>query len=512
MFSSILFQTPQQKTSSGNSMPDEPLHDLHLDCIFDQLPEYPGQKNLQSYFRSPLKDISLIKFRQAVMADLDKEQCQKPVETFTKVILDLETKWSLLKETGHIPDDLMDCSQYLLLADTYLSAVTAFAKADRSAFSSEGLIRFFQALDQYVQGPVFSSLAETIHEVYSRLEKIHFCMLIKDGRIKIRPYEDQRRLDNDVKELFSKFSQQDISTTKAEVPKLQNLHHIDTAVLDLLARWYKEDFRELRKAASKDSVFPDPLILQFAEESCFYLSWQKLLRPLKNYGLPFCFAGFSDPGSRLFCNDGFDLALALNLIKDETKVVTNSFYLENGEHSLVVTGPNQGGKTTFARFFGQAFYLASLGLSIPGTAASLKTSDHIWTHFNQKEDLDNLSGKLQDDIVRLKKILDHTTDQSILIINEIYASTTLQDALTLGRKMMGSIAAKGCTAVCVTFLDELASYDDSTVSMMSTVDESEPGKRNYKIIRKPADGLAHAMQLAQKYGLSFDSLSRRLKK
>ena len=88
----------------------------------------------------------------------------------------------------------------------------------------------------------------------------------------------------------------------------------------------------------------------------------------------------------------------------------------------------------------------------------------------------------------------------------------MQDALLLGQKMMEHISSLKCLSVCVTFLDELSCYDEHTVSMMSTVDENEPEKRNFQIIRKAADGLAHAIQLSHKYGLDFETLTRRLKK
>ena len=136
--------------------------------------------------------------------------------------------------------------------------------------------------------------------------------------------------------------------------------------------------------------------------------------------------------------------------------------------------------------------------------------DNILTHFGREEDLSTLNWKLQDDLVRLHGLLEKATSRSIIIVNEIFSSTTLSDALTLGGYMMDAISALGAPAVVVTFLDELASHGSDTVSMMSTVKEDDPTQRTYKIIRKPPDGLAYAMHIASKYRLTYKQLCRRL--
>jgi hypothetical protein len=515
MFYSILFPTREQHVRPRQTDAPACFKDLNLDQIFAPILEAKKEFELESFFHTALHDPEIIVYRQDVMRELENDELRVLFTGFSKTVYDLgrymNTVRSSLTSGDGWRNNYLARGQMLDYADRYCRTVSTLSEGifSKLTLRSEGLRSFAKYLSAYCSSKGYMGLHTHVKRLRDELSTVEYCMLIKNGTIRVRKYEGQADHSQQILTTFEKFRQGDVKDYRQKLPEEPYAAHVEAAVLDMVAELYKDIFADLNGFCSKYFHFDDETILRFSREIQFYLSWLDYIHPLREADLPFNYPKLCDTAEHLYDLDGFDLALA-GIAREKT--VTNNFVLNAPERIIVVTGPNQGGKTTFARAFGQMHYLASLGLCVPGREAALYLFDNILTHFGREEDLSTLNGKLQDDLVRIHELLGKATRRSIIIINEIFSSTTLSDALSLGGHMMDAISALDAPTVVVTFLDELASHGMDTVSMMSTVKEEDPAQRTYKIIRKPPDGLAYAMYIAGKHGLTYEQLSRRLKR
>ena len=161
--------------------------------------------------------------------------------------------------------------------------------------------------------------------------------------------------------------------------------------------------------------------------------------------------------------------MAIKTEGGQTALVGNTLHLSGAERVLVVSGPNQGGKTTFARTIGQCAYLASLGCPVPAKRAVFTLPDAIYTHFDRQENLSTPHGKLHDELVRIRDILSQATAASLIIMNESFSSTTVSDALLIGTEIIRRIINLDSTAVYVSFLNEPSRIGPACVSMVGEV-------------------------------------------
>jgi DNA mismatch repair ATPase MutS len=507
-FHSILFEESDDLRRRVTTEAPDFFRDLNLDQIVDAVTSGRDEYNLKPFFYTPLADLAAITYRQEVMRDLERGLLTS-IESFSREMRSVRTHLSAAEK---LPYKQQKERWFLNAVEVYCEAVARLRDdLDQAQLGSHGLLAFRDYVAEYVESDRFRTLRTEAEALKSTLSAIRYCVLIKDGTITVRNYDSEIDYSTIVEETFARFKQGAVKDYRGELAVSSGMNHVEAAVLERVALLNPEAFGALENFCAGHSDFLEKPITDFDREIQFYLAYLRYIERFKRTGLEFCYPEVLATEKNVSNRAGFDLALADKLIREGAAIVCNDFFLEGEERILVVTGPNQGGKTTFARTFGQLHYLASLGCPVPGTEARLFLFDRLFTHFERAEDITTLRGKLQDDLVRIHRILTEATPRSIVVINEIFSSTTAKDAAYLGTKIVESLSRFDVLCVCVTFLDELSSLNERTVSVVATVVPENPTQRTFRIERRQADGRAYALAIAEKYGLTHQRLKERIR-
>jgi len=507
-FKSILFMYPDAGTGIDELTAPECFADLYLDQIVNDVVRGNADEHLDRYFYRPLLETSAVTYRHDVFRDLERDDVRALIEAF---VGGMRTMRQRLDRAGRLWHRLQRQGWFVSAVEAFCDAAAPLRdELARTSLSSHGLREFADYLASYVDGDRFRMLVAEIGDMQAELRKIRYVVHIDGLKVHVDRYDGQPDYSLEIAATFERFASETAKDYHVRMKDFPEMNHVEEQVLQCVAKLYPEQFKRLEAFCTQHRNYLDATIARFDREVNFYLSYLTFTRRFTDAGLRFSYPNITDDQGSIFAEDAFDLALAATAVNDGNTLVCNDFRLEGPERVFVITGPNQGGKTTLARTIGQLAYLATLGCPVPASGATLTLPDDIYTHFERQETLATLHGKLDNELVRIHDILSRATPASIIVMNESFASTTVDDSLQIGAEVLERIIALGCVAVYVTFLDELASLHRACVSMVAEVEHDDPTKRTFKFTRRPADGLAYAAALADKYGLARDVLVRRI--
>lgn len=184
---------------------------------------------------------------------------------------------------------------------------------------------------------------------------------------------------------------------------------------------------------------------------------------------------------KLSCRDLYDICLALNM---KQKIVGNDV---NADHKdlTIITGANQGGKSTFLRSIGLAQLMMQCGMFVPAESFCANVCEGLFTHYRREEDTTMTSGKLDEELSRMSVIADHLKPNSMLLFNESFAATNEREGSEIARQITGALLEKRIKVFFVTHQYEFAHgfYEKAMENALFLRAERQiDGGRTFKLI------------------------------
>jgi DNA mismatch repair protein MutS len=531
-------------------------HDLGFDQV---VAAFTGnkdhQKDIKEIFTRVVCDPDTIRYRQDILVDLLDNPALVDRLTSLLPVIDSLTQFSFHpeQEKNTLHEVTWRVGELQCIIDC-IEGLEEILVQVQNNIASQGLQALLTAVLKVKHGQVYQNLFRNLPEL---LEQLRSCASITIGvnldghmrpiqatllSVNTKPYTNQSLLNR----LFG---------TAQENAGIAPLHSVPERLvngpyalpIDPERGWAMEPmmvplFADLAKVLEKTTAplaralkeyagVQGNLLIHLRRSLVFYLGAVRLVWQLQAYGLPMCrpvITGMSEQLCAIKSSYNVNLALRLGSTYDPKriteKIITNDVNIGPDGQILILTGPNQGGKTTYMVGIGIAQLLAQAGCLVPGEQAQISPVDNIFTHFPLEEKPETDAGRFGEEAMRLGKIFEQITAHSLILLNESLSNTSFGESLYLAQDLVRIFRRLGARAIYSTHLHELANRVDAlnqsvlgasqiTSVVSSPVEEGSPGtleeiKRSYKVENRPPLGQSYAREIAARYGIRYEQLEK----
>ncbi len=510
----------------------------------------------KSYIKMRLMDMVLddkiIKYRQDILKDFMKYPDIE--QSFDQTLLPMINRLRDMKKANIAHDDnLRKIAWRIEMLTLYMKCVdvlhTLLCSSDKK-FDSDGMKELQSMIAGIHDGDGYKEMKRLIPDLYDKLQTMKGVTIGINLDEQLRPCEavllsiEEKpfRQKGFVSSLFGTKKNDDLYYgigSFYSIVKENKANSLDIAIMRDMDMVMGETFKHLGETLTLFEWVESAYLFELLPEVYYYIGGSRLAAKLRSSGLPLCFPEPAPKDERIFSvRDMYDASFALRIMSDiGLKDLANVVVCNDAEMSdkagriFILTGANQGGKTTFTRALGICQLLFQAGFPIPGTSGRISPVDNIYTHFPELEKNSISEGRLGEECIRLETILPRLTKYSMILMNESLSSTSHQECLFIAEEIMKYLRRVGARCVFATHIHELAENIpelnkepalSDLVSLVAGVDEGtdmevlteegrkkyEGSKRTYKILPMPPQGKSFAIDIARTYGISFDQLCK----
>ena len=456
--------------------------DLELDTLFNAMAL--SDKFLFEVARRVVlsgldNDLDTIRYRQDILKDcLKNPSIVRDIYAIAVGAIEREKKsyWGILSK---YPTAILDRSvEVLQMFVELLKKLRAIADEHSAKFESEGFRTFFAMLQRELDDDYFARVQNHLRTLKYRdgvLVSAELGEGNKGTHYVLRKLQGKR--PSWIERLLSEW------VFKSQ-PSAYTLYVADRDEAGFRALGELRD-RGINLVANALAQSNDHILSFFSmvrTELAFYIGCLNLQGQLAEMGEPMSFPLPVAPCERQHSFKGlYDASLALTM---GHKIVGNDVTADQ-KNLVIITGANQGGKSTFLRSIGLAQLMMQCGMFVPAESFCANICDRLFTHYKREEDVTMNSGKLDEELSRMSDIVDQLTPHSLLLFNESFAATNDREGSEIARQIVRALLDKPVKMFFVTHLYEFAHrfYDEKMQNSIFLRAERQPdGSRTFKLI------------------------------
>ena len=546
----------QKQPGASGGLTASAWHDLGIDQV---ITAFSGNsrhtQEVQSVFQRLIHDPQVIRYRQDIVDDLLANQTLVDRLTALLPVIDSLTGFSFQpeRELNRLHEVTWRVGELQSIIDC-VEGLDEILSGSEIELNSQGFRSLLVGVRRVKAKQDYQNLVKSLPDLLAQLQSCASITIGVNLDSKMRPVQATLLAVNDkpftnqslLNKLFG------LGNENAGIAPLHSVpqrlvdgpyafpvdHELGWAVEPTMVPLFDDLARVLEKTtapiASKLKEYAgvqSDMLIRLRQSLIFYLGAVRFIRRLQAYGLPVCcpeMAGQDNHICRI--KHIYNVNLALRLGGREPKqnlaeaIITNDIEMGPDGRILILTGPNQGGKTTYMVGIGIAQVLAQVGCFVPGEQAVISPVDNIFTHFPLEEKPEADTGRFGEEAMRLGKIFERLTGGSLVLLNESLSNTSFGESLYLAQDIVRILHRAGVRAIYSTHLHELGNRvealnqsvpgESKILSIVSSpVDEDTPAdpsevKRSYKVEVRPPLGQSYAREIAGRYGIRYEQLEK----
>jgi DNA mismatch repair ATPase MutS len=423
---------------------------------------------------SSLGEPDAIAYRQRVLADcLEHPAVVRQLYGLAIEALENERKAGGLWHSDRPGTILHRSVAVLKLHVDVLKRLRELADEDADRFRSDGFARFFAMIRDELADDYLQTVEQHLRELEFKRGVLQSAELAKGNkgrRYIVRRPREQRWTER------LPFGNRSASYSFTIPPRDQAgfraLDEIEGKGLNLVAN---------AVAQSADHIKSFFIMLRL--ELAFYLGCLNLRARLDEKGEPTCFPEpLAEGPLALNAQEIYDVCLTLIV---EDRVVGNDADAD-GKSLVMITGANQGGKSTLLRSLGVAQLMMQSGMFVGARWFRAGVYVGVFTHYKREEDATMTGGKLDEELRRMSDIADEIAPGSVLLCNESFASTNEREGSEIARQVVLAMLDRQIKVLFVTHMYDLAHgfYDQRLDAALFLRAERRPdGQRTFKLLQ-----------------------------